>query len=59
PVVMLDIAKHRLDGLANECDPAPHKFHRDSSRQASSSVAGVLCASGNHRRNLAWVFLCE
>jgi hypothetical protein len=27
PVMMLDITKNRLDGLADECDHAPHKFH--------------------------------
>jgi hypothetical protein len=42
PMVMLDIAKDSLDGLADECDHAPHKFHRNSSRHASSSVTGVL-----------------
>src|SRR3954469_17557074 len=27
PMMMLDIAKNRLDRLADECDHAPHKFH--------------------------------
>src|SRR5438445_8559412 len=59
PVVMLDITEDRLDGLANECDHAPHKFHCTSSRHASASVAGVLCASGNRYQNLAWLLFCE
>jgi hypothetical protein len=42
--MVLDIAKDRLDGLANERDHAPHEFHRISSRQALSSAARDLCA---------------
>jgi hypothetical protein len=41
-MVMFDIAENSLDGLADECDHAPHKFHYISSRQAPSSVAGAL-----------------
>jgi hypothetical protein len=60
-MVMLDIAKDGLDGLANECDPAPHEFHRNSSRHALWSVMGVLCAPDDldHCRNLAWLLICE
>ena len=40
PMMMLDIAKNRLDRLPDEGDHAPHKFHCISSRPALSSAAG-------------------